>query len=234
MSEIFLNGGTGKIQGAYISCGDERSPCALILHSHPQYGQTGPNAGNMKNVIVNTLYNTFAENGISVLKINFRGIGKSEGEFDNGPGEILDASLALDWLLNNKPRTKIVWVAGFSFGSWVAMQITMRRPEVTNFMIVSPPYNKYDFSFLSPCPTSGFVIHGSADSTVSEEYAREFVDKISKQKLATINYEVINGADHLYRGKLDQLEGVVDRCIKNGMEENEKNYKIVDENLIIK
>ena len=109
------------------------APIALILHPHPQFG------GTMNNQVVYTLYHTFAERGFSVLRFNFRGVGRSQGIWDGGPGELSDAASALDWLQIVKPDAKSCWIAGVSFGTWIAMQLLMRRPEVEGFICVAPP-----------------------------------------------------------------------------------------------
>ena len=76
------------------------------------------------------------------------------------PGELADAASALDWLQIVKPDAKTCWIAGVSFGTWIAMQLLMRRPEVDGFVCVAPLSNLYDFNFLAPCPSSGLMING--------------------------------------------------------------------------
>ena len=81
-------------------------------------------------------------------------MGKSDGVFDNGQGELSDAAATLDWIERQNLDYSQCWVSGFSFGSLICMQLIMRRPEVNNFIAVSPQPNVYDFSFLAPCPLS--------------------------------------------------------------------------------
>ena len=116
-------------------------------------------------IIVDT-FNSFMENNFSVCRFNFRGVGKSDGEFDNGQGELADAAAALDWLERENFDNSQCWISGFSFGSLIAMQLLMRRPEINRFVVVSPQPNVYDFSFLSPCPTSGTMIYGKKDELI--------------------------------------------------------------------
>lgn len=116
-----------------------------------------------------------------------------------------DAATALDWLQVNYPMSKLNMIAGFSFGAWIAMQLIMRRPEITNFLAISPPVNKYDFSFLSPCPIPGLIIQGDKDSVVSEDSVSELANRLSKQKNIDVNYRVIAGADHFFRDKIELL-----------------------------
>jgi alpha/beta superfamily hydrolase len=198
MPEVFFNGPAGRIEGRYTESQDKKAPIALILHPHPQYG------GTMNNKVVYSLYSTLASIGFSVLRINFRGVGKSQGSFDNGVGEMMDAATALDWVQLHNPFASASLIAGFSFGSWIAMQLIMRRPEIGHFIAVSPPVNKFDFSFLSPCPIPGIIIQGDNDSIVNESEVSNLVDKLS-QKRNSIQYKVIHKADHFFRDKLDEL-----------------------------
>ena len=120
----------------------------------------------MNNQVVYALYYMFVERGFSVLRFNFRGVGRSQGYFDNGPGELSDAASALDWLQLQNPDARSCWIAGVSFGTWIAMQLLMRRPEIDGFICVAPPANLYDFSFLAPCPSSGLMVNGDKDRVV--------------------------------------------------------------------
>ncbi|QXK91913.1 alpha/beta hydrolase [Neoehrlichia mikurensis] len=210
MREVFLNGSAGKIEGKYYHNKDVNAPLALILHPHPQYG------GSMDNKIVYNLYNIFINNGFSVLRINFRGVGKSTGSFDKGVGELNDGATAADWLQNNNPSIAPFWVAGFSFGAWIAMQLVMRRPEIEGFIAVSPPANKYDFSFLSPCPIPGLIVQGDNDSISDECVVSQLASKLKNSiKSEYMQYCVIEKADHFFRDHIDTFYQVVDSYIKS-------------------
>lgn len=203
MPEVTFNGPEGRIEGRYHPSENINAPGALILHPHPLYG------GTMNNKVVYNLYDAFRKAGFSVLRINFRGVGRSQGKFDNGVGELADAATALDWMQTQNPDISNFWISGFSFGAWIAMQLMMRRPDIQAFAVASPPVNKYDFSFLSPCPAHGIIVQGDQDSIVSESSVSEFVDKISKQKNADVEYQVVFGADHFFRDKLNDLSDTI-------------------------
>ncbi|WP_138379984.1 alpha/beta hydrolase [Luteithermobacter gelatinilyticus] len=192
MPDVIFNGPDGRLEGKYHPGKGDNAPIALILHSDPQFG------GNMNNKISYYQYHSFARRGFAVLRFNFRGVGRSQGEFDNGVGELSDAAAALDWLQSFNRDASSCWIAGFSFGAWIAMQLLMRRPEIEGFLSVSPPANLYDFSFLAPCPSSGLIIQGTADRVVSEVAVQKLVDKLQTQKGITIDYEKVEGADHFY------------------------------------
>src|SRR5690606_40530632 len=99
----------------------------------------------------------------------------------------LDAAAALDYLQALNPAAKVCWVAGFSFGAWIAMQLLMRRPEIQGFVAVAPPANQYDFSFLAPCPSSGLIISGEADRVVPPAEVTGLADKLKDRKSTRLN-----------------------------------------------
>ena len=208
MTDILISGPEGKIEAKYNHNNNDNSPIALILHPDPSKG------GTMNTKIVFQLYKIFAQNGFSTIRFNFRGVGKSEGAFDDGEGELSDAASVLDWLQQYNTNSKICWVAGFSFGSWVAMQLLMRRPEINGFVCVSPPANLKDFGFLAPCPSSGMIIHGDKDNIASYDSARILSEKLQKQKKVEIIFKPIKGADHYYENNKEEFNSIVDEYIK--------------------
>ena len=207
--EIFIPGPCGRIQSKYIKSKQEGAPIALVLQPHPQYG------GTMNNRIVYEAYNTFYKNGFSVIRINFRGVEKSDGEFDNGQGELSDAAAALDWIERDNPGYSQCWVSGFSFGSLICMQLIMRRPEVNKFIAISPQPNLYDFTFLAPCPISGLVVSGKNDELVQADSINSLKKRLSIQKNINVKFETINNANHFYKDKEKELSSSIDEYIKD-------------------
>ena len=203
MPEVIFTGPEVRLEGRYHHASEPRSPIAIILHPHPQHG------GTMNNKVVYNLYHTFVARGFSVLRFNFRGVGRSQGEFDNGLGELSDAASALDWLQSVNPNTPACWVAGFSFGAWIGMQLLMRRPEVEGFVSVAPPANMYDFTFLAPCPSSGIIVQGTSDDVVPEPSVEKFVNKLKMQKNIVIDYQLVKGANHFFKDHMEQMNEVV-------------------------
>ena len=120
-------------------------------------------------------------------------------------GELSDAASALDWAQSINPEARSCWIAGFSFGAWIGMQLLMRRPEIEGFISVAPPANLYDFSFLAPCPSSGLIIHGDKDAVVPHKDVTGLVDKLKTQKGIVIEQKVVQGANHFFDGKIDAL-----------------------------
>ena len=207
--EIFLAGPSGRIQAKYIKNNKSGAPVALVLQPHPQYG------GTMNNRIIYEVYNCFYKNGFSVIRINFRGVEKSDGTFDNGQGELSDAAAALDWIEKDNPGYSQCWVSGFSFGSLICMQLIMRRPEVNKFISISPQPNVYDFTFLAPCPISGLMLYGKNDELVPEESILNLKKRLSMQKNIDIEFNAINNANHFYKDKEKELSSIVKNYIKN-------------------
>ncbi len=200
MPEVVLTGAAGRIEGRYSPGKRENAPIALILHPHPRAG------GHMNHPVSVQLYHLFMKRGFSVLRFNFRGVGRSQGEFDAGIGELADAATALDWLQAANPQASQFWVAGYSFGAYIGMQLLMRRPETDGFISVSPPTNMYDFSFLAPCPASGLFLHGTNDTVVPPVEVERVVSKLRTQKGIVIDYELVEGATHFWAEHLPEVE----------------------------
>ena len=211
MPEIIYSGPDGRLEGRMNVVENKRSPVAIILHPLPQFG------GNMNNPIIFNLYHTFIKKGFSVLRFNFRGVGKSQGEFDQGIGELSDAAASLDWIQSQVSDSKGCWVAGYSFGAWIAMQLLMRRPEINGFVSISPPANIRDFSFLAPCPSSGLIVHGDKDNISSFDSAKILAEKLQKQKKVDIKFKPIKGADHFYENYSNEFTNIVDSYIKDSL-----------------
>ena len=185
------------------------APIALVLQPHPQYG------GTMNNRIVFETYNSFYRNGFSVIRINFRCVGKSDGVFDNGQGELTDAAAALDWIEKENPGYSQCWVSGFSFGALICMQLIMRRPEVNKFIAISPQPNVYDFTFLAPCPISGLITYGKNDELVSEDSILSLKKRLMMQKNIEVKFNPIINANHFYKGKEKELTSVIEHYLKD-------------------
>jgi alpha/beta superfamily hydrolase len=212
MPDVIFPGPEGRLEGRYQHGRGDTPPIALMMHPHPQHG------GTMNNKLVYHLDQTFARQGFSVLRFNFRGVGRSQGEFDRGEGELSDAASALDWLQSHNESAPSCWIAGFSFGAWIGMQLLMRRPEIAGFVSVSPPANSYDFTFLAPCPSSGLIVHGDRDESVPEASVQKLVNKLSQQRDITIDYRVVKGANHFFTNGMEQMTRHVDDYVRTHAE----------------
>ena len=199
MPDVIFNGPEGRLEGRYHHSRIHNAGIAVMLHPHPQHG------GTMNNNVVYTMFHAFVRQGFSVLRFNFRGVGRSQGEFDRGEGELSDAASALDWMQSYNQNAETCWVSGFSFGAWIGMQLLMRRPEIERFVSISPPANLYDFSFLAPCPSSGLVIQGDRDEIVPESAVIKLVDKLQHQRNLEIDYRMVLGASHFFHDHMEDL-----------------------------
>ncbi len=209
MHEITIPGPEGRLEARY-NVGDGNSPpLAILLHPHPKFG------GNMNNKVIYNCFKTISNLGFSVLRFNYRGVGNSEGKYsgDEGIGEMTDAACALDWLLFNNTSSTKVWVVGFSFGAFISLNLLMRRPEIQAFIALSPPADKYDFSFLAPCPVSGLIIQGDSDEIVNETDVALFANKLDSQRAISVKYKKIKNADHFFTDKLNLVSDEVKKYI---------------------
>jgi alpha/beta superfamily hydrolase len=199
MPEVIFNGPEGRLEGRYHHNGADDSPIALILHPNPQQG------GTMNNKLCFNMFNMFKDRGYSVMRFNFRGVGRSQGVFDQGIGELSDAASALDWMQTYNANARATWVAGYSFGSWIGMQLLMRRPEIDGFISVAAPASEHDFTFLAPCPSSGILIHGTQDTNIPVASVNKLADKLNAQKGIEVEMCAIDGADHYFAKQQDDV-----------------------------
>lgn len=223
MPEMIINGPLGRIEARYKAGSTPDAPLALMLHPHPEHG------GTMNNRVLYLMYQAFAQRGFSTMRFNFPGVGRSEGVFGGGEDELSVAATVLDWMQATQPNFTSCWVAGFSFGSWIAMQLLMRRPEINGYLAVSPPANMFDFSFLAPCPTSGTIIAGDKDEIVPAEAVENLISKIIRQKGISVDYKQIDGANHFFEHKTDELINHVHAYIDAILGQKPKPLVIPDE-----
>ena len=211
MAEIIFNGPDGRLEGRYHKSTIKDAPIAVVLHPHPLHG------GNMNNRVVYTLYNAFADSGFSVLRFNFRGVGRSQGSYDSGAGELSDAAYAFDWLQQVNTTSNLCWIGGYSFGALIAMQLMMRRPEIEGFVSVAPPADSEDFSFLATCPSSGTIIQGEDDTNVPVESVKKLASKLDGQKNISVLFQSIKGTDHFFKDKIEELSSAASTYIQGAL-----------------
>ncbi len=171
---------------------------ALVLHPHPLGG------GTMHNKVVFRAAAALNEAGLVVLRINFRGVGQSTGEHDEGRAERDDARVALDYLAANYPEQKIT-LCGFSFGARVGMEVGIVDERVVRLISIGTPVDKYDFSFLGQCRKPILFVHGERDEYGNVDHLRELVAKIK----APVELKVIKGAGHFFDDHLDELKAAI-------------------------
>ena len=179
---------------------------ALVLHPHPLFG------GTMHNKVVFRAAAALNDAGLVTLRLNFRGVGQSTGEHDQGRGEKDDARAGLDYLAQNYPGLRIT-VCGFSFGARVGMEVGMADTRVSNLISIGTPLNSYDFSFLLECRKPILFVHGELDEHGDIEKLRKLVSQIQQDKLV-----VIPEAGHFFDGHLDELKRAITDWITDQLE----------------
>jgi alpha/beta superfamily hydrolase len=219
MSELIISGPAGRIEARYVPSEVENAPIALILHTHPKAG------GTMQDPVVITLFEMFAAHGFSTMRFNFRGVGRSQGQFDAGIAELSDAAYVLDHLESLTEAPSQCWVAGSGFGAYICLQLLMRRPEIDGFIAVAPPANHSDLSFLAPCPAAGVIISGDNDRVAPAADIDRSLTKVRVQKGEVIERASVAGANHFFQGKLDDLEKTASGYLKKRMKAFEKLQK---------
>ena len=199
MAEILINGAQGKLQGFYKNK-ESSDNIGLVLHPRNCI------ENSMNNNVVSALFETFEKNNFSTLKINFRGVEKSDGELEeDGLGELSDAATALDWLQEQNQDVDNCWIAGVDFGAWIGSQLLMRRPEVIGFINIATPIKDFDFSFLTPCPASGLIIHPDKQIDVEHKNIQLLVKKLSAQKKIRIVHKRMD-TDINFKNKENELK----------------------------
>ena len=171
---------------------------ALVLHPHPLFG------GTMHNKVVFRAAAALNEAGLVALRINFRGVGQSTGEHDEGRGEREDVRSGLNYLTENYPGQEIT-LCGFSFGARVGLEVGSADERVVRLISLGTPVDKYDFSFLEQCRKPILFVQGDVDEFGGVERLRELVARLR----APVELKVIKGAGHFFDDQLDELKAAI-------------------------
>lgn len=175
---------------------------ALVCHPHPLYG------GTMHNKVTHRVATTLAARGAAVLRFNFRGVGKTEGRHDKGRGEMQDALALLDWLRRRHTSAE-AWMAGFSFGSWVASRVAASESAVRRLILIAPPVHTQTFEEMRSATVPKLVVQGTADEVCRpENLARVFPTWAEPKRL-----ERVEGASHFFDRKLAELGSAIEKLI---------------------
>jgi hypothetical protein len=197
---FFLEGPVGRLEAIlWMPSAVVRPPiAAVVCHPHPLFG------GTMHNKVIYQTAKTLDALGIPVLRFNFRGVGLSSGEHDRGRGERGDVQTALDFLSHEFPGVPLL-VAGFSFGSWVGLQVGCADPRVSHLIGMGIPVNGTDFSFLSLCEKPKLFVQGSNDEFGAIEKVKTLVASLPGEN----NFIIVEGGDHFFAGKLDYFSAAI-------------------------
>jgi uncharacterized protein len=201
VGNLFIPAVHGQLEAILKEPREQRVPgVALVLHPHPLGG------GTMHNKVVFRASSALNDAGLTTLRINFRGVGQSTGEHDEGRGEIEDVRAALDYLAKQYEGEPIT-LAGFSFGSRVGMEVGIAEARVVNLISLGTPVEKYDFTFLKSCRKPILFVHGDGDEFGAAAKVQALAASLPAEANAQV--KIINGADHFFEGHLDEMKRAI-------------------------
>ena len=195
---LFIPSPHGQLEGILKTPRAPMRGAALVLHPHPLFG------GTMHNKVVFRAAAALNDAGLVALRLNFRGVGQSTGEHDEGRGERDDVRAGLDYLAVNYPDQEMT-LCGFSFGARVGLEVGATDQRVVRLISIGTPVDKYDFSFLEQCRKPILFVQGDRDEIGGVESLRELVAKIK----APVELKIIKGAGHFFDDQLDELKQVI-------------------------
>ena len=196
-----IPGAAGNIEGLLQEYeGADHSLIAVVCHPHPLYG------GTLHNKVAHRVASTLHTRGAAVLRFNFRGVGKSEGTHDRGRGELDDGLVVLETLRRRYPAAH-VWVAGFSFGSWVASRMAAAESAVERLIMIAPPVHTQTFEEMRDSPVPKLVVQGTADEICKpENLARVFPTWADPKRLVEVP-----GGSHFFDRQLADLGSAIEQ-----------------------
>lgn len=203
--KLFLDGPAGRLEALLDLPGQKGvQAAAVVLHPHPLH------EGTMLNKVAYTLARGFVQLGAPALRFNFRGVGKSEGQYADAVGETDDALAALDWMQARWPNAEL-WLGGFSFGAQVALLAANQRP-VSRLVTVAPPVQRFAGQALERPRADWLLIQGDADEVVDAEQVLRW----ARAQSPPPRTEVLAGAGHYFHGRLNELRNIVLRHLVSG------------------
>lgn len=203
---VDIAGPSGVLEGL-INARSVGEPAAIAVLAHPL-----PTAGGtMHTKAVFHAAKALARMHVPVLRFNFRGVGRSAGSFSDGPGERDDFRAALAFMTARYPGVSRIWCGGMSFGSWVALTVGAEEPGVTALIGIACPVSKYDYAPVVAAAKPTFLIHGEFDELVPIKDVRKFYASLPEPK----ELVVIDGADHLFDGKVSEVGEAVEDLLQD-------------------
>lgn len=196
---LFIPVAHGKLEAILKEPRDGKvAGVALVLHPHPLGG------GTMHNKVVFRAASALNDARLTTLRINFRGVGQSTGEHDEGRGELEDVRAGLEYLAEIFPEQPIT-LCGFSFGARVGLEVGISDDRVVNLISIGTPVDKYDFGFLEACAKPILFVHGDRDEFGRLPRLQELVNKIAAQN-PNVELQVIKDSGHFFESHLDELK----------------------------
>jgi len=199
LATVTIDGPAGPLEAVLQERpGSETPVTAVVCHPHPLYG------GTLHNKVVHRVAATYHALGVAVLRFNFRGVGQSAGRHDHGAGELEDARAAYEWMRARYPGARR-WLAGFSFGSWIAARLAADTPDLEQVTLVAPPVHSSPFDVLRRATVPKNVVQGAADEVCPlAKLQAEFPYWADPKRLV-----VVDGASHFFDRMLEPLGDAV-------------------------
>jgi len=197
-----IPGPVGALEALAVEpAGFDRRRAAVVCHPHPLHG------GTMDNKVAHTLARSLEELGLATVRFNFRGVGRSDGSFDDGAGETDDARAVCDWAAEHW-RVRELWLAGFSFGSFVATRLageSRTAPPIGQLITVAPPVRRFAIPGWSPPRCPWLIVQGDQDDLVDVNEVRSWCAGV----VAPPRLVVLEGVDHFFHGRLHELRDIL-------------------------
>ena len=202
VEKLFLDGPVGRLEAVLeLPVGAAPVGSVVVCHPHPQHG------GTLHNKVAHTLARAFVRMGYAALRFNFRGTQMSEGEFDDGNGELDDALAAIDWMRARSPELPL-WVSGFSFGAAIAVKAAVAT-DVRGLISVAPAITRFASGLASQPECPWLIVQGDQDELVDIEETVTWVDGLDPGPELLI----IPGAEHFFHGRLVELRDAVSEFV---------------------
>ena len=205
--EVFLQGPAGQLECMVDlpEAGEARAGTLVICHPHPVHG------GTMHNKVVTILERSARELGLRTVRFNFRGVGASEGQYDDGYGETDDLCAVTEWVRRVRPQDAL-WLAGFSFGSYVALRAAQNL-KLGQMISVAPAVSRFNFEELQHPDCPWLVIQGDEDEVVPFDEVRAWVETVSPAP----DFVVMEQAGHFFHRRLMDLRGLIKNGVTNAL-----------------
>jgi alpha/beta superfamily hydrolase len=202
---LFIEGPAGPLEALLERPAEPVTAAyAVCCHPHPLFG------GTMQNKVVHALARAALDCGVPAIRFNFRGVGGSQGAYDNGVGETDDALAVAQWAGQALGADRL-WAMGFSFGSFVAYGLALAR-GAERLVTVAPPVQRFDFSQLATPQRPWLVVQGDNDELVNHDSVVQWTRSLQPPPRVTL----FQGADHFFHGRITELRETVGEWLRTG------------------
>lgn len=180
--------GSLEIMTTYpVNATHQLAAVAVICHPHPLF------KGTMHNKVVTTATKAFDHLGMATVRFNFRGVGQSEGSYDKGCGECEDLRAVINWV-REVEKDALIYLAGFSFGSYVSAKFSSLTQGIAYLISIAPPVYMFDFDVIGNVTCPWLIIHGTEDEVVNFGQVQSFVKKLPQ----VVDFKIMEGASHFF------------------------------------